>query len=243
MRMRSAGRSSADRLMRRIVAAIFAGRYGFLRNLHTLAGALMLVAAGCALLTPKPDHSRFILLASVTPPGWRASQSAGEKLGSIAIGLGPIHLPEYLERPELVIRTSPNGLDLSESDRWAEPLADNFRNVLTNDLSNLLRVTNIRQFPWYPGTHLDFVVQIQVQRFEADTSHKAELIANWELMTGQGNQVVATRQTHVTQVSSSLAGDAVAGALSKNVAELAQDIASAIVEAEHQRIAADGRAE
>jgi uncharacterized lipoprotein YmbA len=232
----------AGHLMRPVVGGTFASFNGFLLKPHLAAAAVVMVVAGCALLAPKPDQTRFIVLSSVTTAGSNGSAlSGGEKFAAVAIGLGPIQIPKYLDRPELVIRTSPNGLDLSRTDSWAEPLTDNFRHVLANDLTNLLGTNNIVQFPWYPGTRLDFVVQIQVQRFEADSSHQAELIASWELRTGQSNQVLATREAHLTQASTSLAGDAVAGALSKDVGELAGQIASAIVQADQQRIAGNRR--
>ena len=231
----------AGRSMCCMVTATFTLICRLLRK-ASFAAAIVLLVAGCTLLGPKQDQTRFIVLSSATSPGPNgAGSSSDDKLTSVAVGVGPIRLPGYLDRPELVIRTSPNGLELSESDRWAEPLTDNFRHVLANDLANLLGTANIVQFPWYPGTPLDFAVQIQVQRFEADTSRKATLAASWELRTPHNNQVLATRQANLTQPANSLAGDAVAGALSKDVAQLAGQIALAISQAEQQRIAAGGR--
>jgi uncharacterized lipoprotein YmbA len=152
------------------------------------------------------------------------------------IGLGPVQLPEYLDRPDLVIRTSPNEFELSETNRWAEPLTDDFRHVLANDLTNLLGTTNIVQYPWYPGTRLDYIVHVQVQRFEADTSQQAELFADWDLRMSE-SEVLLSRKAQLTQQLTSLAGDTVAAALSDDVAQLAQQIASAIVQAEQQRLA------
>lgn len=190
------------------------------------------------MLPPKQDRTRFIMLAPATPVGSSSAQPTGtQKLTSLAIGLGPIRLPEYLDRPELLIRTSPNGFDLSETDRWAEPLVDNFRHALANDLTNLLGSKNIVQYPWDPGTKLDIIVHIEVQRFEADTSHSAELVARWDLRTSQTDQVLASREARFSHQSTSAAGDAVAGALSEDVAELAQQIASMIVRVEQPPVA------
>ena len=41
------------------------------------------------------------------------------------IGVGPITLPKYLDRPQIVSRASRNQLALGEFDRWAEPLQEN----------------------------------------------------------------------------------------------------------------------
>ena len=41
------------------------------------------------------------------------------------IGLGPIRIPEYLSRPQMVVATSDNQYQLSEDHRWAERLDQN----------------------------------------------------------------------------------------------------------------------
>jgi uncharacterized protein len=203
-----------------------------------LAFGAALVLSGCSMLSPKQDRTRFILLApSTAGVSNSAHLAASPNLTTTAIGLGPVQLPEYLDRPELVIRTSPNGFELSESSRWAEPLADNFRHVLANDLTNLLGTTNIVQYPWYPETRLDYIVHVEVQRFEADTSHNAQLTAHWDLRTPQSNQALASREAQLSSPVTSLTGDAAAAALSQDVGELAGQIASAIAQAEQRRMA------
>jgi uncharacterized protein len=211
--------------------------------LHLSAVALAMALSGCSLLAPKQDRTRFIMLTPITTTG--ASNGApaivAPKSTGLAIGLGPVRLPDYLDRPELLIRTSANGFELSETDRWAEPVTDNFRHVLASDLTNLLGATNITQYPWYPGTRLDYVVHVQVQRFEPDKTQRAELMARWELRNPQGDQVLASRDIDVSHPMASLAGDAAAAALSQDIAELAQQVASAIFEAEQQRFASRPR--
>ena len=197
-----------------------------------------LIFAACSVLPPHQDRSHFILLAPSSTQGSVGAQiGEGEKLTSAAIGLGPIQLPEYLDRPELVIRTSPNGFELSGTERWAEPLSDNFRHVLASDLTNLLGTDNIVQYPWYPGTRLEYTVRVQVQRFEVDTSKTAVLVARWELRTPQGDQTLTTRDIHLSHAMTSLAGDVAAAALSDELAELAGQIASAVTQIEQQRLA------
>ncbi len=209
-----------------------------LRSAGVLALVAVLIFSGCSMLSPKQEHTRFILLAPTTPGGSNSAPSpASPNLMSLAIGLGPVQLPQYLDRPELVIRTSPNGLQLSETNRWAEPLADDFRHVLATDLTNLLGITNIVQYPWNPGTRLNYIVRVEVQRFEADTSNNVRLIAHWDLKPSQSDQVLASREAQISYPLSSLAGDTIAAALSKAVAELAAQISSAIGQAEQQRLA------
>ena len=41
------------------------------------------------------------------------------------IGLGPIRIPEYLNRPQMIVAIADNQYRLSEDHRWAEPLDQN----------------------------------------------------------------------------------------------------------------------
>ena len=82
----------------------------------------------------------------------RAEQTAtnGSQGQVLAIAVGPIHLPEYLDQDQIVNRISQNRFALSENDRWAEPLAHNVANVLAENLSMLLQTDAVTVHPW-PG--------------------------------------------------------------------------------------------
>jgi uncharacterized lipoprotein YmbA len=227
--------AQAARLTGCTVMRVFATLVCSIFEARVLVLGAALVFSGCSMLSPKQDRTRFILLTPTAAGGSNHAHLAeSPNLTTVAIGLGPVRLPEYLDRPELVIRTSPNGFELSEMSRWAEPLADNFRHVLANDLTNLLGTTNIVQYPWYPEIRLDYIVHIEIQRFEADTSHNAQLIAHWDLRTPQSNQILASGQAQFSSPLTSLMGDAAAAALSQDVAALAGQIASAIAQAEQR---------
>jgi uncharacterized protein len=201
------------------------------------AVAISIIFSGCTVLSPRQDNTRFILLTPTTPARSNGTLTASPNVSAVAIGLGPVSLPEYLDRPELVIRTSPNGFDLSEIDRWAEPLADNFRHVLASDLTTVLGGGNIVEYPWYAGTRLDYIVQVQVEHFEAAANRSAQLSARWQLKTSKGDEVLASHEPRFNRIVDSLEGDTVAAALSTEIGALAEQIASALVQAEQQRVA------
>jgi len=148
-----------------------------------VAGAL--TASGC--FSPQPDPSKFFVLA---PAGAKAANSiapAGLSTSSSPIiGLGPIKLPEYLDRDEVVTRVGPNRLELSEEDRWAEPLSNNFRQVIAQDLTQSLGTHSIMFYPWVGTTRIDYHVRIDVYRFETDPNANAQLVAHWQVLDGSG---------------------------------------------------------
>jgi uncharacterized protein len=209
-----------------------------MRLRHILALALLEAGlTGCSAFAPRPDQTRLLLLTPIAPAASNSGPSVGaQSLEFLAIGLGPIKMPQYLDRPELVTRTSPNGIELSNNERWAEPLSDNFRHVLARDLTALLGTTDVVPYPWYAGTKLDYIVRVDVERFDADTSGAADLTARWELAAKNG-AVLAGRQSQFSQQANALNGDAAAAALSADLGELAKEVASAIAQAEQQRLA------
>ena len=96
---------------------------------------LSVVLAGCVGTNPS-QPARFYMLSPTNDTKTPAQANIGE--GRITIGIGPVEIPEYLNRAQIVTRVSPTELKLAEFDRWAEPLNNNFSRVLAENLTSLL---------------------------------------------------------------------------------------------------------
>ncbi len=112
-----------------------------------------------------------------------------------AIGVGPIHLPGYLDQDQIVTRISQNRFTLSDNDRWAEPLEDNIGHVLAQNLSMLLQNDQVSLNRWPGQQRPAYQLEIEVLSFDTDTAGTAHLAARWLLRD------VANRQTHSSQGS------------------------------------------
>ena len=64
-----------------------------------------------------------------------------------AVGIGPVTLPQYLDRPQIVERTGPNSLKIAEFDRWAEPLNNTVPRILVQNISQLLQSDRVYALP------------------------------------------------------------------------------------------------
>jgi len=204
------------------------------------AGAIAIALAGCSAITgtilaPQPDITKFYLLT----PDTAASASAATQIagGEFAIGLGPIKLPPYLDRPEVVTRAAPNRLELSKSERWGEPLPSAFTNVMERDLAARAGTGRVIIFPWYNTVHVDLQVQIDVYRFETDGNGNAQLSAKWTILDSTGKNILYSVETNLTQPSKP--GDATdaAAALSRTVADLSGQIANMLHQLRAQQAA------
>ena len=110
------------------------------------------------------SKSRFYVLRPLT-----GDQALAVGHGDGArIGVGPVRFPEYLGRPQIVIRTGQNKLQVSEFHRWAEPLDESFLRTLGENLSVLLSTNQVFSHPWLGSTQLDYQVAVDVMRFDGN---------------------------------------------------------------------------
>jgi uncharacterized lipoprotein YmbA len=196
--------------------------------LWRVAAALALWALavwGCNLLAPQPTMSHLYILTPVKAESTRIQETA-----PLAIGLGPIRFPDYLKRTEVITRIGPNSLRVSESERWAAPLDTDFRQIMAVNLARLLGTDQIVQYPWYGSTHLDYQVELDVDRFDTDTNGTARLIARWTVRDTRGSTLVS-QSSDLTAQASSATPAADANALSQVLGQLSRQIAAVIGQA------------
>jgi uncharacterized lipoprotein YmbA len=101
-----------------------------LQVVGAVLGASLLTVPGCLGLQ---QPSRFYLLSA--QPSAETTLPIALAEPHLAIGLGPIAFPKYLDRPQIVTRTSPYELNFAEFERWSEPLDTNFSRILAENLA------------------------------------------------------------------------------------------------------------
>jgi len=183
--------------------------------------ALPLAAAGCALLIPAPDPTRLYVLTTTI----RATADASTDL---VIGLGPVTVPQYLDRPEIMRRVESNELEPSPTDRWAEPLDSQIARTLGHDLTALLRAQRVVPYPWYVRRDMAAIVEVDVLRFETTAEGEALVVARWRVrpVNGPGRTGLFTRTERVPpDIHAQIA------ALSRMVGALAEEIAAVVRDA------------
>jgi len=181
-------------------------------------------AAGCAT---SPSARFYLLHSADTPePGIQMGGASSE----ISIGIGPVKIPEYLDRPQIVTRSTASKLELSEFDRWAEPLGDNFSRVLAQNLSAMLATDRVVMYPWPKTTRVDLQVAVDVIQFEGVPEGKAILSARWTIYGEQGKKVIAQRHSEIVERVAGASPEDLVGALSRVLASLSREITSLIHE-------------
>ncbi|TVR63624.1 MAG: membrane integrity-associated transporter subunit PqiC [Candidatus Competibacteraceae bacterium] len=154
-----------------------------------LVGGL-LVLVGCAGSEPV----RYYIL-SAAPPAPSALGS-GAAARDLAVGVGPVKLPEYLDRPQIVTRASQNELNVTDFHRWAESLGDSVPRVLAENLATLLPSQRVVVYPWRRATPIDYQVAIEVSRFERLEDGESVLATHWRVLDGGGKELLNQASTH-----------------------------------------------
>lgn len=189
-----------------------------------ILGALLSCSvAACSLLQPQPDPTEFFVLTPL------AASTPGEPgTDELLVGVGPIIVPEYLDRTNIVRRFAPNRVAISELEWWAEPLETSLLRVIGDNLAARLGTPAVLRYPWPILMKPAYSVAINFSRFDILSENRVHLSARWVVRGGQPRRALLTRESSIEKTAASAAtADAVA-ALSQTLDDLSAEIASAI---------------
>ena len=178
---------------------------------------------GCASTPPASFYSLSPLprtAASVTP-----------EHEALALGLGPVSFPAFLDRPQIVSRTSANQLELDEFDRWGGTLQDDFVRVWGENLGQLLDSSRILILPSEIRYPLDFRVSADVLAFEGTPDGQAQLEVRWSLLDAETAQVLSVRRgSYRRPLAQPRDTGALIAALSAALGDFSRDVAATLRE-------------
>jgi len=140
-----------------------------------------IVAAGFALgcLGSSPNVRLYTMNAISDSPATSAPDG-------LAIGVGPIRVPRYLDRPEWVTRRggSSSRLEVDGVRRWAGGFTSNVLSALGENLGVKLGTQRIAVYPVQSPFPLDYRVSVDFQAFEGIGGEALLLRANWVIRAG-----------------------------------------------------------
>src|ERR1035437_4322214 len=137
---------------------------------------LILVLTGCAH-DNKPVQFYMLSIDS----GINTTKQLPSIAQGAVIGLGPIRIPEYLNRPQMIVAVTENQYQVSEAHRWAENLDQNISLALIKDLPEQIGTNRIIRYPWPQRQVVDYQISIDILEFNVDASGQSRLIAQWSI--------------------------------------------------------------
>jgi len=194
-----------------------------------MLGVLGMMLVSCA---GNNSPSTFYMLRSMESPQESLSAEAGDK--SVSVLVGPISLPGYLDRNQMVTVAGKNEMALDEFNRWAESLRDGFYRVLLEDLSLLLKTPEVYGYDRSGENSADYQVSIDVTRFDAASDGDAVLTAFWSLSCKEGGTPGVMRKSVFRAPVSGTGFAGVVDAQNQTLTAFSREIASAIESAQHE---------
>jgi len=189
-----------------------------------LVGGLALVSTAACSLKSETAPSRFYMLRSLPTDASSPAQGAG---GPVLV-LGPVTIAVYLDRPQMVTQGSGSEVKLSEFERWAEPLMDNIRTVLANDLSVLVPTDRISFYPARLPPAVDLRIAVEVLRFDGSLGGDAVLEARWTLFGSDAEEPILTKRSRFEHATGGPGYDAFVEALNRALEAFSREIAQEV---------------
>lgn len=184
---------------------------------------LAALVAGCASSAPP----RYYMLNPVSAPG-TAPQA------NFSVSVGPVSVPAFIDRQQIVTRTGPNRVHIDEFERWASPLKENIGRVVVQDLVSLLGTSRVTLFPETSAAGSSYRAVIDIMRFDSELGKSATLDAGWTVSSAKSEESHRGRTT-VTETAQGNDYAALVEAHSRAVGKLSADIAKAIQQMESQK--------
>lgn len=188
-------------------------------------GLLVVILAGCA----SSPSSKFYQLNPLQDSASITRDVSREQ--NLIIAIGPVRIPDYLDRPQIVTRAGKNELRLSEFDRWAGSLESDVTRVLVEDISSLLAADRFSVVRWTPYLEsqvpASYRVEVLVHRFEGTLGDSVLLKAQWEVFA-HNRSLLLKRESLIREQINGGSYGALVAAMSRAIEKLSRDIAGGI---------------
>lgn len=187
----------------------------------TLFALSYVTITGCSI-GGQSSPSHFYMLEPLQ------SISATTNLNNLSMGVGPIRIPGYIDRPQIITKTSTAEIQLADFDRWAEPMGGMVTRTITSNITALTGSNFIQMHPWPPNASFNYQIAANIINLENNEAGDALLIVNWRLINKNDEYGVKTQhsQFHATARDTSYASRV--AALNDVLAQFSQEIISQI---------------
>jgi uncharacterized protein len=182
-----------------------------------LAAVVVLGTAACIGGRASPATQHYVLSPVVeAPPGRTASPAV-----PLVVGVGPVTLPAYLDRPQMVLRPAPDRIEITEFEQWGEPLRNGVTRVVAVNLARLLPESRVVTFPWRSTEAIGYQVILDIGQMDGPAGGSVALDARWRVLDRSGSEVAA----RVLRLSEPAGTGTTAAAMSQALGVLSHDIA------------------
>jgi hypothetical protein len=149
-------------------------------------------------------------------------------ISDIVIGVNPVKIPEYIDRPQFVTINEEKMLTFAQFERWGEPLALGVARLVREDLTVIMPRVNCVLYPWNPSVAVKYQVEVEIVQLNSELDKDLFLSVQWLVVDTQNTKTIPIKRSEFkeTILLHNYAG--LVKALSTACASLSVEIAEAI---------------
>ena len=202
------------------------GKVSMKTRASLIVAASALALAACA--GSAPDRFYRLATRSAAPAAVTAvSPAASAALAASVVAVTAVSVPDLVDRPQIVTLNEGSRVQISEQNRWAEPLKLAIGRLVAERISAQLGSPLVFAYPADSGVEPNYRVNLSVQRFDAELGTSASVTMLWTVRRiADGQLRVGRSALSVTPVDASYA--ALVEAQADAIARIGDEIARAI---------------
>jgi len=198
------------------------------RPLGFPSACALLVSLGFALgaCSTSPQSRFYTLTMDVSPA------EVGTPPFAYSVSVGPVTLPQVVNRPQFVVDAGDNRVVVLEQRRWAAPLGDVIAEATAQYLVRDLGGARVTMFAQTASSSAQFDVALDVQRFEMIQGAAAALDVVWTIKRrgASGPPMVGHSSVREPVAAAADPYDALAAAQARALAAVSREIAASLVQ-------------
>lgn len=141
-----------------------------------------------------------------------------------SLGVGPVKLPDLLDREGMVIRHNATSAEVSDTHLWGGQLEDELLSALTQHLQDALPSTQVLQIPWEVSQTPQYQVVVRLDQFDGIPGQQVVLRGLWQLQNGSDGRILSSHPVMLQRKPAKPGINGLVEAQSLLVAELASQI-------------------
>jgi uncharacterized protein len=194
-------------------------------NFGNMGRVFLLVVLLLASCSTTPAVKYYILNPSFDIQPDNSQAVSGDAL---AIGVGPVEFPKFLDRPQILTRKNQSRVMVSEFHRWAGSFSEDFLRVLTKNISMLLPAERVSAYPWTDQFSPIYSITLTVDQFDGQFGGDVVLNVTWFVWNQNDANEPVVKHTRIKEPVSADNYEALVEAHSRAIATLSSAIADEI---------------
>ena len=106
----------------------------------------------------------------------------------ISVGVLPVQLPDYLDKPQIVLNNGSTQMTVSETNRWIASLSTVTQQALINNMQKTLPDSFVKT-KRYDDDNYNFIIRVEINQMTGIIEKKATLSVWWSVLNNSNTEI------------------------------------------------------